>query len=126
VDDLGQPWEDWTVVLRRRPVRIVAGRPEGGYTDAYEIICCDCGDDPDLDYRQASLALQRIRGPYRLLAGVTAYEKHVRRHQSRQAARLSGCLAPGQYRPTSGLTRLDDPACQPAASAARPNGRRHG
>jgi len=85
VDDQGQPGYGWTVVLRRRPARIVAGRPEGGYTDAYEIICCDCGDHPDLDYRQVPPALQRIRGPYRLLTGVAAYEKHVGRHRGEPA-----------------------------------------
>ena len=83
MDDQGQFGDGWTVVLRRRPARIVAGRPEGGYTDAYEIVCCDCGDHPDLDYRQVSPALRRIRGPYRLMAGVAAYEKHVGRHRSR-------------------------------------------
>ncbi len=31
-----QPGLGWTVVLRRQPVRIVEGQPEGGYTDAYE------------------------------------------------------------------------------------------
>jgi hypothetical protein len=85
VDDQDQLRDDWTVVLRRRPARIVAGRPEGGYTDAYEIICSDCGDHPDLDYRQVPSALQRIRGPYRLMTGVAAYEKHVGRHRSRPA-----------------------------------------
>ena len=44
----------WTVVLRRQPVHLMEGRPEGGYTDAYELVCCDCGDDPDLDYRDVS------------------------------------------------------------------------
>jgi hypothetical protein len=75
---------DWTVVLRRRPVRIVEGRPEGGWTGEFEIICRDCGDDPDLDYREVSPELQRIRGPYPLRAGVTAYEEHVRQHPSPQ------------------------------------------
>ncbi len=37
-----QPRQDWTVVLRRRPVRMVGGRPEGGWTDEYEIVCCEC------------------------------------------------------------------------------------
>jgi len=60
-----QPRQDWTVVLRRRPVRMVQGRPEGGWTDEFEIVCCECGDDPDLDYREISRALQRIRGPTR-------------------------------------------------------------
>jgi hypothetical protein len=39
------------VVLRRQPARIVEGEVQGGYTDAFEIVCCDCGDHPDLDYR---------------------------------------------------------------------------
>jgi hypothetical protein len=78
-----EPGQDWTVVLRRQPARIVAGRAEGGYTDAFEIICCDCGDDPDLDYAEVSPALQRIRGPYRLPAGIAAYEKHVASHHGR-------------------------------------------
>jgi hypothetical protein len=43
-----QPRPDWTVVLRRRPARIVAGRADGGYTEQYEIVCCYCGDDPGL------------------------------------------------------------------------------
>jgi hypothetical protein len=29
-----QPGEDWTVVLRRQPARIVRSRAEGGHTDA--------------------------------------------------------------------------------------------
>ncbi len=28
----------------------------------FEIICCDCRDDPDLDYREVPPRLQRIRG----------------------------------------------------------------
>jgi hypothetical protein len=78
-----KPRHDWTVVLRRRPVRIVDGQPADGYTDVFEIICCDCGDDPSLDYRAASPALQRIRGPYTMAAGVTAYVKHVEQHPKR-------------------------------------------
>ncbi len=63
-----QPRQDWTVVLRRRPVRMVEGRPEGGWADKSEIVCCACGDDPDLDYRDVSRALQRIHGPYPIAA----------------------------------------------------------
>ena len=66
----------WTLVLRRQPVHPVAGRPEGGYTDAYELICCDCGDDPVLDYWEIAPDFQRIRGPYRLSAGIEAYGQH--------------------------------------------------
>ena len=78
---LDQPRHGWTTVLRRRPVRIVDGEPEGGYTRAFEIICCECGDDPDLDYRHVSPELQRLRGPCPIAVGVTAYEKHVAQHQ---------------------------------------------
>lgn len=77
-----RPARDWTTVLRRRPARVVAGRPEGGYTNLFEIICCDCGDHPDLDYRGVSPELQRTRGPYPMAAGVAAYEEHLRLHRS--------------------------------------------
>jgi hypothetical protein len=60
-----QPGKDWTVVLRRQPARMVDGRPQSGYTDAFELICCDCGDDPGLGYRDVSPRLRQIRGPYR-------------------------------------------------------------
>jgi hypothetical protein len=73
-----QPALGWTVVLRRQPVRIVEGRPEGGYTDAFELICCHCGDHPDLDYRDVSSELQQIRGPYPIATGVTAYDEHLK------------------------------------------------
>jgi hypothetical protein len=71
-----EPAPGWTLVLRRQPVHLVQGRLEGGYTDAYELVCCDCGDNPDLDYRDVSPDLQRIRGPYRFSAGIEAYGQH--------------------------------------------------
>ena len=80
----------WTVVLRRRPARIVESRPEGGYTDEFEVICCYCGDHPYLDYREVSPALQRIRGPYPIAAGITAYVEHARRHPAPQGIHVSG------------------------------------
>jgi hypothetical protein len=49
-----EPALGWTVVLRRQPVRLADGRPEGGCTDTYELICCECGADPDLDYRDVA------------------------------------------------------------------------
>jgi hypothetical protein len=79
-----EPALGWTLVLRRQPVHLVDGYPEGGYTDAYELICCDCGDNPDLDYRDISLDLQRIRGPYRFSAGIEAYRQHDRLRHERQ------------------------------------------
>jgi len=80
VKTLDQPRHGWTTVLRRQPARIVEGQPQGGYTNAFEIICCDCGDDPGLDYCEVSPGLQRIRGPYPIADGVAAYEKHVKLH----------------------------------------------
>lgn len=92
MNDRSQPGRGWTVVLRRQPSRIVEGRPKSGYTDAYELVCCDCGDDPDLDYHEVSPKLQQIRGPYSIEAGIAAYQEHVRRNHGRhditgQAAR---------------------------------------
>jgi hypothetical protein len=90
VQTCDQPALGWTVVLRRQPTRIVEGRPEGGYTDAFELICCACGDHPDLDYRDISPELQRVRGPYLIAAGVAAYEKHLELRHRRQPARQAG------------------------------------
>ena len=50
---------------------------EGGYTGVFEVICCECGDHPDLDYSEISPRLQRIRGPYTMRAGLAAYENHL-------------------------------------------------
>jgi hypothetical protein len=80
----------WTVVLRRQPVRIVEGQPEGGYTDAYELICCECGDHPDLDYREISAEHRRIRGPYIFAIGVAAYGEHVRLQHGQPPAHEAG------------------------------------
>ena len=66
----------WTVVLPLRPVSIAKGRREGGYTAAGEIRC-DCGDHPDLDYREIFPRLQRIRGPYLIADSVATYEKRL-------------------------------------------------
>ena len=63
--------------LRRQPVRIVEGRSEGGYTSVFEVICCDCGDNPYLDYCEVPARLQRLRGPYALREGLAAYEAHL-------------------------------------------------
>lgn len=78
----GHPGLDWTVVLRRRPARLVAGEPEGDYADMFELICCACGDDPGLDYREVSPEIRRIRGPYPVVAGVAAYAQHLKQHPS--------------------------------------------
>jgi hypothetical protein len=73
----GQPGHGRTAFVRRRPVRIVDGRMEGGYTDAYELICPSCGDNPYLDFGDVPAQLQRLRGSYVLMAAVAAYEEHL-------------------------------------------------
>jgi hypothetical protein len=80
VSSVGPAGLGWTLVLRRQPPDIAAGRPEGGYSSMFEIVCCYCGDHPDLDYRDVSPKLQRIRGPYPVAAGVVAYGNRLRRH----------------------------------------------
>lgn len=74
---VGQPDHGTDASLRRQPVRMVEGRAEGGYTDAFEVICCDCGDHRYLDYSQVPLRLQQVRGPYTMEAGLAAFEKHL-------------------------------------------------
>jgi hypothetical protein len=88
-----QPGDGWTLVLRRQPIRIVEGQPEGGYTDAFEIICCDCGDHPDQDYREVSPELQLVRGPYPIADGVAAYGRHRRLHQQLGVPAQPGTMA---------------------------------
>jgi len=95
---VGQPGQGCSVVLRRQPASIIDGRPEGGYTDAFEIICCDCGDDPGLAYCGVSPELQRVRGPYPLAAGAAAYEKHIEWHE-RAAGETSSRPAPASSEP---------------------------
>jgi hypothetical protein len=74
----GQPGHGITASLRRQSARIVQGRQEGGYRDAFEVVCCDYGDHPYWDYSEISLSLQRIRGPYTTLAAaLAAYEQHL-------------------------------------------------
>jgi hypothetical protein len=71
------PSEVTRPVLRSQPVLIVDGRVEGGHTGAFELICCECGDNPYLDYSQISPRLQQIRGPYTIAEGLAAYEQHL-------------------------------------------------
>jgi len=85
---IGDPRADgWTLVLRRQPARVVDGRAEGPYSDAFEIICCECGDDPGLEYAEVSPRYQLIRGPYPITAGIAAYETHLGLHQTEAAHR---------------------------------------
>ena len=73
----GQPGHGWTVVLRRQH-RIVDGEPEGGYTDMYELICCDCGDDP-------GLTTGRCLPSFSISAAPISSRRHRRLRPPRQA-----------------------------------------
>ena len=74
----GQSGHGITACIRRQPVRIVEGRKEGGYRDAFEVVCCDCRDHLYWDYPEISLSLQRIRGPYNAMpAALAAYDQHL-------------------------------------------------
>ena len=73
----------WTMVLRRqRVVRVVDGKPEGVYTNAFEVICRDCGDDLGLAYDDVLPRLQRLRGPYWIEPGIREYEAHFTWHEA--------------------------------------------
>ena len=72
----GQLGHGYTASLRRQPAHFEEGQLKGGYTGAFELICCECGDHPYLDYSEISPRLQRIRGPYTMRAGLAAYEEH--------------------------------------------------
>ena len=75
----GEPGHGGTAVLRRQkqPVLIADGRAERRYTGAFELICCECGDNPYLDYSQVPPRLQQLRGPYTLAAGLAAHDRHL-------------------------------------------------
>jgi hypothetical protein len=74
----GQPGHGITASIRRQPVLFAEGPREGGYRDAFEVICGDCGDQLYWDYSEIPLSLQRIRGPYATLAAaLAAYDQHL-------------------------------------------------
>ena len=86
----GQLGHGRTAVLRSQPAHLVDGRVEGGYTGAFEIICCECGDNPYLDYLHVSARLQKIRGPFAIAAGVAAYEAHLGVEQASECDCVNG------------------------------------
>jgi hypothetical protein len=72
----GQPGHGSAAFLRNQPVRIVNGCI-CGCNGVYELICPNCGDDPDLDYLEVVPRLRRLRGPRTLAEGLAAYHKHL-------------------------------------------------
>jgi hypothetical protein len=100
-----QPALGWTTVLRRQPVRMVEGQVQTGYTNMFELICCECGDNPDVDYGNVSSELQQIRGPYQIAAGIAAYKQHLELYPHQRADRQpapSAHDARGRSGPDSG------------------------
>jgi len=88
------PEDDRMIVLRRRrEVRLIEGKPQGVYTNAFEIICRDCGDDPFWDYHDVPPRLQRIRGSYWIEPGAREYEAHIAWHEARATHGDGRCLA---------------------------------
>jgi hypothetical protein len=73
----GQPGHGCTAVLRSQPILIMDDGMERGRTGGFELICCECGDNPYLDYSQISPRLQQIRGPYTITEGLAAYARHL-------------------------------------------------
>jgi hypothetical protein len=74
----GQPGHGITASIRRQPVLFAEGPREGGFRDAFEVICGDCGDQLYWDYSEIPLSLQRIRGPYATMAAaLAAYDRHL-------------------------------------------------
>ena len=81
--------QDQEVTLRGSPSSLGSGDPDN--TDMYEVICCKCGDDPALSYREASAGLRRIRGPYPLRSAPRCFSSTLssttqprrRRHSTR-------------------------------------------
>jgi len=72
----GQPGHGRAVSLR--PQSVWSARDGvARRTGAFEVICCDCGDHPYLEYSVIPPRLQQIRGPYTLEAGIAAYARHL-------------------------------------------------
>lgn len=74
-------------MVSRRPVRMADDQAEGDYTDEFEIACCDCRNDPDLNYCEVSPELRWICGPYPMVPGVTEYVRHAKQYPGRWTVR---------------------------------------
>jgi hypothetical protein len=72
----GQLGHGTAAFMRNQPACIADGHIHGGYNSVYELICPDCGDDPDLDYLEVAPRLRWLRGPYTLTGALAAYHKH--------------------------------------------------
>lgn len=91
----GQPGHGAAAFLRNQPARITDGHILDGFNGVYELICPNCGDDPDLDYLEVASRLQLLRGPRSLTGGwpritSTAEFPGPRRAQSYQVLARQG------------------------------------
>jgi hypothetical protein len=73
-----------------RDALVAKSRPEGGSTDAFEIICCDYGYQSEPDYSEVPPELRRVRWPYPIADGIAAYMKHVGLHHQPAHATSTG------------------------------------
>jgi hypothetical protein len=48
----------------------------------YELVCRDCGDDPQRSYRAVLAGRQQARGPYSVEAGIEAFVEHCEWHET--------------------------------------------
>jgi hypothetical protein len=55
---------------------IVDGQRTDGHSGASGLICCECGDNPYLDYSAACPHPQKIRGPCAIGGRRDAYGQH--------------------------------------------------
>lgn len=69
----------WGTILRRQEALAPTLQP--GDARRYEVICTECGDDPDRPYPDVPAELQLIRGPYLLAAAISVYERHLEMHE---------------------------------------------
>ena len=70
----------WGTILRRQD-GLAAPTRQPDDARRYEVICTECGDDPDRPYADVPAEVQLIRGPYLLDAAISAYEQHLEMHE---------------------------------------------
>jgi len=56
----------------------MGGQIAGGHTRMFELICCDCGDNPYLDCSQQSSRPQKLRRPYAISGRLAPSGQHLR------------------------------------------------
>ena len=76
------PDGDWTLCLRKQPAGVFDGQPDAGRPGMYELVCRDCGDDPQRSYRAVLAGRQQARGPYSVEAGIEAFVEHCEWHET--------------------------------------------